>query len=147
MPDPQRPAFTFIALDAAGRPRLVALRCRSCGATYAESERLACAACGARTDALERFHPALEGTLHSAVIVHRSYPGAQTPFISAIVDLDGGPALKGTLRGTAGLTPTAIRPGQRVQVCFDDALGRTDKDGNGYIAHYFTPLGGLEIRP
>lgn len=138
--DLPRPAFTFITLDEIGRPGLTAQRCTQCGATYADSERVACGRCGAREDALESFTPSLEGVLHSAAIVHRGFPGMAAPFISAVVDLDGGPTLKGTLRHTKGFEPADIQPGQRVRVRFDDALGRKDKDGNSYVAHYFEPI-------
>lgn len=137
--DPPRPAFTFIALDEQGEPGLVAQRCTRCGAAYADSERVACGKCGARADMLESFAPKLEGTLHSAVIVRRGFPGVEVPFISAVVDLDGGPTIKGTLR-QSGFKPDDIRQGRRVRVCFDDALGRKDKDGNAYVAHHFEPI-------
>lgn len=133
------PAFPFITVDAAGQPSLVAQRCTACGATYADSERIACGRCGARSDALETFTPATEGTLHAAVIVRRGFPGVDVPFISAVVDLDGGPTLKGTLRHS-GFEPEDIAAGRRVRVRFDDALGRKDKNGNAYIAHYFEPI-------
>ncbi len=135
-----RPAFPFITLDEAGRPALVAQKCTACGATYADSERVACGKCCVRADALQSFTPAMEGTLHSAVIVRRGFPGVEVPFISAVVDLDGGPTLKGTLRNTAGFEPADAAPGLRVRVRFDDALGRKDKDGNSYVAHYFEPV-------
>ncbi len=138
--DAPKPAFPFIILDASGQPSLIAQKCSSCGATYADSERVACGRCGARVDALASFVPASEGTLHSAVIVRRGFPGIDVPFISAVVDLDGGPTLKGTLRNTAGFDPEHAAPGQRVRVRFDDALGRKDKNGGTYIAHYFEPI-------
>jgi uncharacterized OB-fold protein len=136
---PPRPAFPFVTVDELGRPGLVAQRCTNCGATYPDKERLACAKCGARADAFESFVPKMEGTLHAAVIVHRGYPGIPVPFISAVVDLDGGPTIKGTLRNS-GFDPGDIAQGRRVRVAFDDALGRTDKDGNAYVAHYFEPM-------
>lgn len=134
-----RPAFSFIKMDESGRPSLIAQRCTKCGAAYADSERIACGKCGARAEALETFAPKEEGRLHAAAIVRRGFPGVDAPFISAIVDLDGGPTLKGTLRNS-GFTPEDIVSGRRVRVCFDDALGRKDKDGNSYIAHYFEPI-------
>ena len=136
---PFRPAFSFITLDDSGRPSLAAQRCGKCGATYADTERVACGKCGARAEALEIFTPKLEGSLHSAVIVRRGFPGVDVPFISAVVDLDGGPTVKGTLRNS-GFEPEDIVQGRRVRVCFDDALGRKDKDGNSYVAHYFEPI-------
>ncbi|WP_068076655.1 Zn-ribbon domain-containing OB-fold protein [Novosphingobium lentum] len=134
-----RAAFPFIVVDDMGRPALTAQRCTKCGATYPDSERMACGKCGARADALEAFSPAMEGTLHSAVIVRRGFPGVEVPFISAVVDLDGGPTLKGTLRHS-GFELDDIQQGRRVKVVFDDALGRQDKNGNSYIAHHFEPL-------
>jgi uncharacterized OB-fold protein len=134
-----RPAFPFITVDDLGQPGLTAQRCTQCGATYADAERVACGKCGARADALESFVPSQEGTLHAASIVKRGYPGVATPFISAIVDLDGGPTLKGTLRNT-GFEAADIVQGRRVRVAFDDALGRKDKDGNAYVSHYFEPI-------
>lgn len=132
------PAFPFIKVKENGEAILVAQRCTNCGVTYPDSERVACGRCGARENALDLFEPNMEGTLHSAVIIRRGYPGVPTPFISAVVDLDGGPTLKGTLRDVE-FDPSEIVAGRRVKVVFDDALGRRDKNGNSYVAHYFVP--------
>ena len=86
----------------------------------------------------QRWRLADRGTLYSFAIVHRSFPGVETPFISAIVDLDGGGTLKGNLRGLAA-TPETVRLGMAVKVVIDDALGRRDKDGNAYLAYFFEP--------
>ncbi len=137
-PAAPRPAFPFITVDGLGKPGLIAQRCTRCAAAYPDHERVACGKCGARGDALETFTPQLEGVLHSAVIVKRGYPGTPVPFISAVVDLDGGPTLKGSLRGVP-FEPDELTQGRRVRVAFDDAMGRTDKDGNAYVAHYFEP--------
>ena len=133
------PAFPFITIDAQGQPALIAQRCTRCGAAYADHERMACGKCGAREAELQTFTPATEGTLHAAVIVRRGFPGVEVPFISAIVDLDGGPTIKGVLR-ESGFEPEDIMSGKRVRVVFDDALGRKDKAGNGYVAHHFVPI-------
>lgn len=133
-----RPAFPFIKVDELGHASLTAQRCTRCGTTYAEPERLACAKCGARAEAFETIEPSLEGTLHTASIVQRAYPGIPVPFISAIVDLDGGPTLKGNFRGVP-FEPAEIQQGRRVKVVFDDALGRKDKEGNSYVSHFFEP--------
>lgn len=134
-----RPAFPFIALDGNGRPSLVALRCRTCGTCYGEQNRLACARCGARADSLESMEPGYTGTLHSTSIVYRTYPGIPAPFISAVVDLDNGPTIKGILRGV-DFNPEEIPAGRPVRVVFDEALGRTDSEGNRYVSHFFEPL-------
>jgi len=133
------PAFPFITVDEAGRVGLVATRCRECGTAYAEAERLACAKCGARADAFEAFEPSYTGTLHVASIVKRGFPGTPVPFISAVVDLDEGPTIKGILRA-ASFEPEEIVSGRRVKVVFDDALGRKDAAGNSYVSHFFEPI-------
>ncbi|QQN75295.1 OB-fold domain-containing protein [Croceicoccus sp. YJ47] len=66
-------------------------------------------------------------------------PRCAHPFISAVVDLDGGPTLKGTLRGVE-FDPSEIASGRRVKVVFNNALDRKDKDGNAYVAHHFEPI-------
>ena len=59
------------------------------------------------------------------------------PFISAIVDLDGGGTVKGNLNGVAP-NPEAIKFDMPVKLVFGDA-GRKDKDGNAYLAYSFVP--------
>lgn len=131
-----KPAQKFIKFEADGRPYIEGKRCKSCAAVMT-SEPLACPACGAH-EGYERFHAAETGTLHAYSIVARSYPGVATPFVSAIVDLDDGLTLKGNLIG-APPTPETITPGMKLRVTFDDALGRTDKDGASYVAYFFEP--------
>lgn len=114
-----------------------AQRCTACGAV-ATWEPLACPACGAR-ETLARFRVAETGRLHAYSIVHRSYPGVPTPFVSAIVDLDDGVTLKGVLRGVEP-NPDAIQFGMPVRMTFDDALGRRDREGRAYVSYVFEPL-------
>jgi len=71
-------------------------------------------------------------------VVSRSYPGIAVPFVSAIVDLDDGLTLKGTLRDVA---PHSLRAGMPVRLVIDNAGGATDKDGAPYVGFHFTPLG------
>ena len=78
------------------------------------------------------------GKLYSYSIVHRSFPGIDVPYISAIVDLDDGTAIKGNLINIDP-DPEKIEFGMPVEVVFDDALGRKDRDGNSYMAYFFQP--------
>jgi uncharacterized OB-fold protein len=133
------PLVPFIKVD--GEARVEALRCSFCDAAMT-SEPLACPACGAR-GTLSSFRVAATGKLHAYSIVHRSYPGVETPFISAIVDMDDGVTLKGVLRGVAPV-PEAIAPGMAVRLAFDDALGRRDREGRAYVSYFFSPA---ELRP
>jgi len=79
-----------------------------------------------------------KGKLYSFCIVHRSFPGSQVPYISAIVDLEGGGTIKGNLINIEP-DPANLEFDMPVEVVFDDALGRKDSDGNSYISYFFQP--------
>ena len=79
------------------------------------------------------------GTLYSYSIVHRSFPGIEVPYISAIVDLDGGGTVKGNLINIES-EPSKIQFDMKVKTVFKDALGRKDKEGNSYVSYFFEPL-------
>jgi uncharacterized OB-fold protein len=81
------------------------------------------------------------GKLYSYSIVHRSFPGIDVPYISAIVDLDDGTAIKGNLINVEP-DPANIEFDMPVDVVFGDALGRKDRDGNSYVAYFFQPKAG-----
>lgn len=130
-------AQAHIKFDPDGTPFIEAHRCRACKVTVAEP-RLACPACTAR-DGFEVVRAKDTGTLRAYSIVKRSYPGIQTPFVSAIVDIDDGPTLKANLVG-AGFEPDAISPHMKVRLQFNDALGRKDKEGRAYVGYQFEPL-------
>ena len=78
------------------------------------------------------------GKLYSYSIVYRSFPGIDVPYISAIVDLDDGTAIKGNLINVEP-DPGNIEFDMPVDVVFADALGRKDADGNSYLSYFFQP--------
>ena len=78
------------------------------------------------------------GKLYSYSIVHRSFPGIEVPYVSAIVDIDDGTAIKGNLINIDP-DPEKIEFDMPVEVVFDDALGRKDSDGNSYLSYFFQP--------
>jgi uncharacterized OB-fold protein len=135
-PDSPVAAQPHIKFDAGGKPFIEAHRCRACGAMVAEV-RLACPACSAR-DGFEAVHAKETGKLVAYSIVKRSYPGIPTPFVSAIVELDDGLTLKANLVG-AGFEPEDITPNMKIRLQFNDALGRTDKEGRAYVGYQFEP--------
>ena len=87
---------------------------------------------------METVQLANRGELYSYCIVHRSFPGIEVPYVSAIVDLDGGGTVKGNLINVAP-EPDKIPFGMPVEVVYDDALGRKDRDGNSYLSYFFQP--------
>lgn len=98
---------------------------------------MACQACGSR-EPLESFRVAQTGKVYSWATVHRSYAGIPVPFVSAIVDLDGGLTLKGTLRDIA---PGEVHKDMPVALVFDDAGGAVDAQGAPYVGFHFLPQG------
>lgn len=133
------PVVPFIQRDKDGSPYLEGLRCLDCRAVYL-GKRTVCSRCFTR-DQLVTERLSERGHLHSFSIVHRSYPGIDVPYISAVVDLENGGTLKGNLMGVAP-DPDKISFDMPVRVVFGDALGRKDADGNSYISYFFEPVEG-----
>jgi uncharacterized OB-fold protein len=130
-----RPVVSYLKIPDEGSPYLEGVRCDNCQAVFLEAPR-ACASCGKR-DTLKPFRMADTGKLYNFTVVHRNFPGVPVPFISAIVDLDGGGSIKGNLVDMVP-SPEALKFDMPVKVVYRDA-GRKDKDGNAYLSYFFTP--------
>ena len=59
------------------------------------------------------------------------------PYVSAIVDLEGGGTVKGNLIGIEP-DPAKIQMGMPVEVVYEIAP-RKDQEGNEYLTYYFKP--------
>ncbi len=136
MADKPLPAVAYLKIPDDGEPYLEGTRCGCCGATFL-GERSNCSKCGAR-GRMEPVRLANRGELYSYCIVHRSFPGIDVPYVSAIVDLEGGGTVKGNLIEVEP-DPAKIDFGMPVDVVYDDALGRKDGDGNSYLSYFFRP--------
>src|SRR5476649_2325134 len=66
------------------------------------------------------------GKVRSFTIVHRAVPGVPTPYVSAIVDLDGGGAVKGNLQNVPP-DPEHVKLGMPVRMT--TFVAGTDDDG------------------
>jgi len=130
------PVVPFLKLPENGDPYLEGQKCKSCDSIFL-GERKICSKCGAR-DQIESVKLSNKGKLYVFSIVHRSFPGIEVPYVSAIVDLDGGGTVKGNLIGVDA-DPEKIAFGMPVDVVYKDALGRKDRDGNSYISYFFQP--------
>jgi uncharacterized protein len=138
--DALMPAVDFLKFDAQGAPFLEGRQCAQCNEVFT-SPRRACPSCFS----LEKMAPVTlktTGRLHCFTIVHRSFPGVVTPFVSAIVDVDGGGVLKGNLVDIAP-DPQAIAAGMPVTVVFREAATR-GKNGEQFVIYAFAPS---EIAP
>ncbi len=130
------PVVDWLKGASTNDPYLEGQKCGECGAVYL-GERNTCAKCGAR-DKIEPTRLSNKGKLYVYSIVHRSFPGMEVPYISAIVDLEGGGTIKGNLINVEP-DPDKIEFDMPVEVIFADALGRKDKDGNSYLSYFFQP--------
>jgi len=129
------PIVSFLKIPSKGDPYLEGLECGKCHAVFL-GERSTCARCGAR-DALAPKKLASTGTLYVYTIVHRSFPGVPVPYVSAIVDLDGGGTVKGNLVGIEP-DPGKIQMGMPVEVVYGIAPTK-DREGNQYLTYTFQP--------
>lgn len=136
MSDKPLPVVEYLKIPDNGDPYLEGHKCGSCGAIFL-GERHVCSKCGAR-DQMSTVKLANSGKLYSYSIVHRSFPGIEVPYVSAVVDLDDGVAIKGNLINVEP-DPEKIQFDMPVEVVFKDALGRKDKDGNSYLSFFFQP--------
>ncbi len=130
------PAVPFLKLPEKGDPYLEGHQCQACDSIFL-GERAVCSKCGAR-DRIKTVKLANTGKLHVYSIVCRSFPGIEVPYVSAIVDLDGGGTVKGNLINIEP-DPEKIAFGMPVEVVYKDALGRKDQEGNSYISYFFQP--------
>ena len=131
------PVVDYLKLPENGDPFLEGHKCSKCSAMFL-GERKVCSSCFSR-GSLEAVKLNNTGKLYSYSIVFRSFPGIDVPYISAIVDLDGGGTIKGNLIDVEP-DPEKIKFDMPVEVIFDDALGRKDADGNSYISYFFKPI-------
>ena len=133
------PVVPYLVGVEEGDPHLQGQKCAGCGAVFLleRAERTICSSCCAR-DQLEPFRLADRGTLYVYSIVHRSFPGVETPYISAVVDLENGGTVKGNLIGVEPV-PEKITMGMPVEVVYKIAPQK-DREGTEYMAYYFQPV-------
>ena len=89
------PVVSYLKLPEDGDPYIEGHKCSNCGSVFL-GERSVCSNCSSR-DTMEAVKLNNKGKLYSYSIVFRSFPGIDVPYISAIVDLDGGGTIKGNL--------------------------------------------------
>jgi len=109
------PAVDFLKIPDDGEPYLEGYKCSACGAIVLAT-RPACPKCATR-DALAPMRLANRGKLYAYSIVHRSFPGIDVPYVSAIVDLEGGGTVKGNLVDVEP-DPAQLRCDMPVEVVF-----------------------------
>ena len=125
------PVVDYLVLG--GEPHLEANACSACGALFFD-RRNACARCG-KLD-FTRKALATTGTVRSFTIIHRAAPNVPVPYVSSVIELDGGGVVKANLMD-AGAAPDKIDLGMRVRMT-TFTCGR-DEEGTEAVAFGFTP--------
>lgn len=131
------PVVDYLKIPENRDPYLEGHKCANCDSIFL-GERSVCSNCSSR-DKMEKIELGNKGKLYTYCIVHRSFPGIDVPYISAIVDLDDGGTLKGNLIDCEP-DPEKIKFDMPVEIVFDDALGRKDAEGNSYLSYFFKPI-------
>jgi uncharacterized OB-fold protein len=129
----QIPVVSYLVLDD-GNPHLVAQECENCGALYF-GRRNACSRCFKAGPFKDRTLEST-GSIRGFTIVQRAAPGVKAPYVSALVDLDGGGHVKANIVNTEP-TPENIKLGMPVRLT-TYSLG-TDDEGTEAVAFGFEP--------
>lgn len=129
----QIPIVDYLVLADEG-PYLVAKECTGCGATYLD-RRNACAKCAGVEFADRRL--ADRGAVRTFTVVHRAAPGVPTPYVSCVVDLEGGGVVKANLVEIDPV-PEQVAPGMAVELA--TFVAGTDDDGTEAVAFGYRPV-------
>ena len=129
-----RAAHRAIRIAGNGEPSIAGYRCQACG--YANTDSTTCCRACTSREKPQEFTSSLTGKLYTWTVVERSYPGTKVPFVSAIVDMEDGLTLKGTLVINH---PSALAQGLPVRLTFDDAGGLVGPDQDAYVGFHFIP--------
>lgn len=129
------PVVPFLKIPESGDPYLEGQKCKKCGAIFL-GERRACSKCSTVGE-FEAHKLSDRGELYVFSIIHRSFPGVEVPYVSAVVDLEGGGTVKGNLVNVDP-TPEKVKLGMPVEVIYKIAP-RKDAEGNEYLTYYFQP--------
>lgn len=128
----QIPIVDYLVLDD-GAPHLEAWESVDSGALY--FDRRNADAKGGGTE-FRRKKLATTGKVRSFTIVHRTVPGIPAPYVSAVVDLDGGGVVKGNVLNVPP-DPEHVKLGMPVRMTTYTA--GTDDDGTDAVAFAFEP--------
>ena len=130
-----KPIISQLKLPEGAEPYLEGCRCNACGVTYVEP-RENCSRCFARGQ-MASVKLSNTGKIYNWTIVYRNFPGVPVPFVSVIVDLDGGGSIRGNLVDIEP-DPANIRFDMPIKTVFR-TVEQTDEQGNSYIGFAFVP--------
>jgi uncharacterized OB-fold protein len=128
----QIPIVDYLVLGDA--PHLVANECTNCGALYFD-RRNACAHCGKTSFGKKTL--GTTGVVRSFAIVHQASPGVPVPYVSTVVELDGGGQVKANIVNVEP-EPEKLSLGMKVQLT--TFVAGTDDEGTEAVAFGFEPV-------
>ena len=128
----QVPIVDYLVLG--DQPHLEAHECKACGALYWD-RRNACAKCGKTEFANKAV--GTTGFVRSYAIVHQAAPGVPVPYVSAVVDLDGGGQVKCNVVNVDP-EPDKVSLGMKVQLT--TFVAGTDDEGTEAVCFGFEPV-------
>jgi uncharacterized OB-fold protein len=132
-----RPILPILKLQP--KPHLVGTKCGACGAIFLEVKRLACSKCGA-TGGFQQVQLSDKGKVWVFSVIHQSFPGIKTPYVTAVVDLPEGVSVKSNL---VDVDPEELQKnpqkgfGMPVELVVNKVA--TDRQGNDVMAFQFRP--------
>lgn len=133
-PPAKVPIIDFLVVPEKGEPWLLGNRCPKCGTTYL-GKRMACSKCS-YAGSFEEVQLSKKGKLYVFSVVYQSLPQIKTPYVTCVVDLPEGVAVRGALREVAP-DPTKIAFDMDVEMFFETA-GVND-EGSQVVSFYFRP--------
>jgi uncharacterized OB-fold protein len=131
-----RPIVPFLKLGP--QPYLEGTKC-ACGAIFLDPKRVACSKCGA-TDKFSKVKLSNKGKVWVFSVVHQSFPGIKTPYLTAIVDLPDGVSVRSNL---ADVSPEDAQ--KNPQKLFDlpvelvTGVVAKDREGHDVVAFQYRP--------
>ncbi len=128
----QVPIVDYLVIDD-GPPHLVAWEAVDSGALY--FDRRNADALGGGTE-FKRRTLGTDGVVRSFTIVQRGVPGVPVPYVSALVDLDGGGCVKGNI---VSCPPDPDHVALGMPVRMTTFVAGTDDDGTEAVAFAFEP--------
>jgi uncharacterized OB-fold protein len=128
----QIPIVDYLVLG--DQPHLVANECTNCGAIYFD-RRNACANCGQTSFGTREL--GTTGVVRSFAIVHQAAPGVPVPYVSTVVDLDGGGQVKANV---VNVEPEPDKLSLGMKVRLTTFVAGTDDDGTQAVAFGFEPV-------
>jgi uncharacterized OB-fold protein len=132
-----RPIVPFLKLQP--KPHLVGNKCSNCGAIFLDARRVACSKCG-KTGTLQPTPLSDKGKVYVFSVVHQSFPGIKTPYVTAIVDLPEGVSVRANL---VDVDPIQLQKEPQkffnLPVEMVTGVAAKDREGHDVVAFSFRP--------